>query len=153
MGANLDLLLEQILNSGLVQDALGRLGGGQPGITDGARGPPVSAIGIARRRVHKLMRDDGPFERRHDITQSHLAWVTGKLVATARTADAADDADAAQAAQELVEVGLGDLLAGGDFGALHGPLPETAGKLNDGVGAIIAAHRQSHDVLHWDKAK
>ena len=58
-------------------------------------------------------------------------------------AHAADDADATQAAQQLDEVGLGNLLAGGDLGALHRPLPIAAGKLDDGMGAVVATHGKS----------
>src|SRR5260370_42249745 len=57
------------------------------------------------------------------------------------------DAYSSQAAEQLVEIGLGYLLTGGDFGALHRALAERAGKLDHGVGARFAAHGQSHGKL------
>src|SRR5947209_8353476 len=54
-----------------------------------------------------------------------------------RTAHAADDAHAPQAAEKLIEIRLRDLLARGDFGTLHGPLPVSVrlAVVDPGVGS------------------
>src|SRR5437764_15424322 len=102
--------------------------------------------------MHELVGNDRALERRDDVAERHLPWIAGELMPAVRTADAPDDADATQPAQQLVEVGLGDLLAGGDFGALHRALPETSGELDDGVGTIVAAHGESHGLRKLSKS-
>jgi hypothetical protein len=144
VGANLDLLLEQILDRGSIEYALGRFGGRQPGVADRARGGPVLAVRVGARSVHELVRDNGTFEGGDDFAEGQLPRVARQLVPAVGPTDTADDADAAEAAQELVKVGFGDFLAGGDLGTLHRALPGAAGELDNRVRAIIATHSEPH---------
>ena len=147
MRANLELLLEQLLNRGLIEYALGGLRRRQPGVADRAGCQPVFAVGVRGRSVNELVWDDWTFQGGDDFAQRQLPRVTRQLVTAMRPAYAADDADPAEAAEQLVEIGLGDFLAGRDFGALHGSLTGPAGELDDRVRAIIAAHSESHRKL------
>jgi hypothetical protein len=142
IGANLDLLLEQVLDGRAIQHTLGSFGGFKPRVADRAGSPPVGALGVRRRLVDELVRHDWAFEGGHDVAQRELTWITSQLVAAMWAADTVHNAYPAQATQQLVEVGLRDFLAGSDFGALHRALAETSGKLDNGMGAIVAAHGQ-----------
>src|SRR6266566_954785 len=137
MRANLELLLEQLLNRGLIEYALGGL----------RRRQPVFAVGVRGRSVNELVWDDWTFQGGDDFAERQLPRVTRELVTAVRPTHAADDADAAEAAQELVEIGLGDFLARGDLRALHRALPGATGKLDNRMRAIIAAHSESHRKL------
>src|SRR5437879_1509497 len=95
--------------------------------------------------MNELVRHDRAFEGGDDVAQGQLTRITRQLVSAVRAAHTADDPGAAQSTQQLVEVGLGDLLAGGDFGALNRPLSIAAGKLDHGMSAVVTAHRQSHE--------
>jgi hypothetical protein len=146
IGANLDLLLEEVLDGGVVEHALGRFGRFEPGVAHGAGRPPVGAF-LRGRFVDELVRYHWALQGGDDVAQGQLTWIAGELVATVWTSYAVDDAYSPQAAEQLVEVRLGYLLTRRDFGTLHWPLAVTAGKLDDGVGAVVAAHGQSHGKL------
>jgi hypothetical protein len=146
IGADQDLLLEEVLDGGVIEYALGSFGRFEPGVAHGAGGPPVGAF-VRRRLVDELVRHHRAFQSGDDIAQRQLARITGELVAAVRTSDAVDNADSSEAAQQLIEIRLGDLLTRRDFSALNWALAITAGKFNDGVGAVIAAHGESHGKL------
>jgi S-adenosylmethionine hydrolase len=97
--------------------------------------------------MNELVRDDRTLQGGDNFAEGELPRVARQLVTAVRAADAANDADAAQAAQQLVEIGFGDFLARGDLGALHRALPGAASELDDRMGAIIAAHSESHGKL------
>jgi hypothetical protein len=138
------LLFEQMLNRGAIELALRGFGRGEPGISDGARPHPVSIRVVGVGRVDELVGYDWAFERGDDVAKRELARISRELVAAVWPAHGADNADSPQATQELIEVGLGNFLAGSNFGALHRALAEASGKLDDGVSAIVAAHGESH---------
>ncbi len=112
IGADQDLLLEEVLDGGVIEYALGCFSRFEPGVAHGAGGPPVGAF-VGRRLVDELVRHHGAFQSGDDIAQRQLARITGELMAAVRTSDAVDDADSSEAAQQLIEIRLGDLLARG----------------------------------------
>jgi hypothetical protein len=69
-------------------------------------------------------------QRRDDLSHTNIARVPRKGVTAERTAGAADDTRLAERDKKLVEVGLGDLLAGRDLAARDRRLPKTRCQLN-----------------------
>lgn len=138
------LLFQQLLNGRPIQNSLRCFGSREPGVADGARGLPVGTLDIGRRIVHELVRDDGPLECRHDVAQGELARIASQLMTAMRPAHTAHDAPPPQSTQKLIEVSLGNLLAGRNLGTLNWPLTVSSGQLDDRVSTVVAAHRQSH---------
>jgi hypothetical protein len=92
MGANLHLLLEQVLNGGAIQLALRGFGRGQPGVADGTGSAPVGALVVVGGGVDELVRHDRTFEGGHDVAKGQLARIASELVAAVRAANATNDA-------------------------------------------------------------
>jgi len=96
--ADLDLLLEEVLDRGVIEYALGCFRGVEPGVAHGAGGPPVGAL-VGSGLVDELVRHDWAFQGGDDVAQRQLARITGELVAAVRTPYAVDNAYSSEAAQ------------------------------------------------------
>lgn len=143
-GAYQILAFGQLPNCRLIQHPLRCLRGGEPRVTDAAGRYPARTAIVGIRRVDEVLRNNRPFERRHNVAESELMWIARQLVAAVGPALAANDSSATETGQKLIQIRFGDPLLGGDIGALHRTLAIPTRQLDNGMRPVVTSHCQSH---------
>ena len=107
-----------------------RVADAHPEDVDGAARAAIAdegVLGIVGGAEH---RRDRPFERAQHLAHPDLVRAPGQLVAAVRAAGAGHEAGVAEAHHELLEVGPGEILVGGDLGEARGPGAEAPSELD-----------------------
>lgn len=79
----------------------------------------------------------GTVEDVEDVQHRDLGRRAREFVSPLRTARAAYEPGATESTEDLVEVGFGDTLAGGDIAALDGSLAESLGKVKQRPDPVV----------------